>query len=137
MIANFETVGTCHDIQSMIFQGQPAKTFLLRTSANEFQVYALDKRISSDLYEGMHTKVIGERFHALGFSCIEAAHVDESGRICSHCGKHHYEGYFLDDAGQYACSEECAIALYDGDAEAFHEDCDFIGGIVYWTEWYD
>lgn len=41
-------------------------------------------------------------------------------RVCSHCGKHFHEGYFLGD--EYACGEECAIALYGGDREQFEED---------------
>lgn len=45
---------------------------------------------------------------------------DSNYRVCSHCGKHFHEGYFLGD--EYACSEECAVALYGGDREQFEAD---------------
>lgn len=45
---------------------------------------------------------------------------DSNYRVCSHCGKHFHEGYFLGD--EYACSEECAVALYGGDRELFEAD---------------
>ena len=45
---------------------------------------------------------------------------DSNYRVCSHCGKHFHEGYFL--GGEYACSEECAVALYGGDREQFEAD---------------
>ena len=41
-------------------------------------------------------------------------------RCCSHCGKPMKEGYYLAD--EYACSESCAIALYNGDKAQFEED---------------
>lgn len=52
----------------------------------------------------------------------ETANVSAEGdcRVCSHCGKHFHEGYFLGD--EYACSEECAVALYGGDRELFEAD---------------
>lgn len=34
-------------------------------------------------------------------------------RRCDHCGKPMKEGYYL--AGEYACSDECCLALYDGE----------------------
>lgn len=49
------------------------------------------------------------------------------------------EGYYID--GEYACTEECAIALYDGDKSAFEydleQDEEHNYGIVYYTEWPD
>lgn len=71
-----------------------------------------------------------------------AAYLDdeeESGRICSHCGKRFFEGYYLGD--EYACSEECAIALYDGDREQFEADLleedERCGSTeCYWSTWY-
>lgn len=41
-------------------------------------------------------------------------------RICSHCGARFHEGYFL--GNEYACSDECAVALYGGDREQFEAD---------------
>lgn len=50
---------------------------------------------------------------------VECADVSDY-RVCSHCGKHFHEGYYLGD--EYACSEECAVALYGGDREQFEAD---------------
>ena len=41
-------------------------------------------------------------------------------RICDNCGCFMDEGYLLDT--QYACSDKCAIALYDGNEEQLRED---------------
>lgn len=64
------------------------------------------------------------------------------GRYCSHCGAHMVEGYYVQEH-LYACSDECAIALYGGDECAFNESIvlDDNGDIAddsptYWTEWY-
>jgi len=59
-------------------------------------------------------------------------------RICTNCGDFMYEGYLLDY--QYACSDECAIALYDGDEAALREDIHRSvdlddGSDFFWTQW--
>ena len=58
-------------------------------------------------------------------------------RVCSHCGRFMYEGYLLD--WRYACSDECAIALYDGDEAQLREDIrasvEEDDGDFFWTEW--
>ena len=57
-------------------------------------------------------------------------------RRCDHCGKPMKEGYYL--AGEYACSDECCLALYDGDAQQMNDDlskADTDGGECYYTEW--
>lgn len=60
-------------------------------------------------------------------------------RKCDHCGKPMKEGYYL--GGEYACSEECAIALYNGDKAQFEDDLEqdelHNYGEVYYTEWED
>lgn len=64
---------------------------------------------------------------------------DECGyRICSHCGKRFHEGYYLGD--EYACSEECAVALYGGDRELFEADLEMEENEpdtteCYWSVW--
>ena len=72
---------------------------------------------------------------------ILATYVDRWGRYCDICGKHHVEGYFVGE-WEYACSEECAIALYDGDENAFRADLALLDddetaddAPTYWTEW--
>ena len=58
-------------------------------------------------------------------------------RVCSHCGRFMCEGYLLDCL--YACSDECAIALYDGDEKQLREDIRLSleedEGDYFWTEW--
>lgn len=61
---------------------------------------------------------------------------DENVRRCDHCGKPMKEGYYL--GGQYACSDECALALYHGDQAQMEEDLSHAeeeDGECYWTEW--
>lgn len=58
-------------------------------------------------------------------------------RVCDNCGQIICEGYIL-GGNEYACSDECAIDLYDGDEDAFRtdlEDADTDDGETYWTEW--
>ena len=58
-------------------------------------------------------------------------------RICTHCGRFMFKGYLLDC--DYACSDTCAIALYDGDEEQLREDIrasvEEDDGDYFWTEW--
>ena len=76
----------------------------------------------------------------MGNDTFTVAETDEEigYRICSHCGKKMEEGYYLN--GDYACSDECAIALYDGDEEELRrdleeEDLECGSTDCYWTEW--
>lgn len=71
---------------------------------------------------------------------MAAEYLDQSGRICSHCGKLHFEGYYVNE-NFYACSEECAIALC-GSEQEFRDSIwvDEDGELAedsptYWTEW--
>lgn len=46
------------------------------------------------------------------------------------------KGYYLD--GYYACSDECCLALYDGDKQLMQEDLSYAGesnSEYYYTEW--
>ena len=57
-------------------------------------------------------------------------------RRCDHCGKPMKEGYYL--GGEFACSDECCLALYNGDRKQMEEDLSHAeedGGDCYWTEW--
>lgn len=57
-------------------------------------------------------------------------------RRCDHCGKPMKEGYYL--AGEFACSDECCLALYNGDKAQMEEDlshADEIWSDIYYTEW--
>ena len=94
------------------------------------------------------SKAVKEEFLEL----VDERHLDLGIRVCSECGKFIIEGYYL--AGEYACSEECAIKnymhtsyshsengivdeetakeLFEKDLEYDEENC---VGEVYYTEW--
>lgn len=88
----------------------------------------------------------GERAHIYvsGYEVDEgvvvADFIDQWGRICSHCGKHHEEGYWIGEY-EYACSDECAIAIMGGKEqfdEAMNEyDDDANYNPICWVEWYN
>lgn len=86
----------------------------------------------------------GAHLYVSGFEIAEgvftAKHIDQWGRICSHCGKHHEEGFWIHEH-EYACSDECAIAILGG-KEAFDEamneyDDDANYNPICWVEWYN
>ena len=61
---------------------------------------------------------------------------EEDVRVCDHCGLPMIEGFYL--AGEYACDEECCLALYNGDKGQMEEDLSHAGeadGDCYYTEW--
>lgn len=58
-------------------------------------------------------------------------------RICTNCGCFMYEGYLL--GIEYACSDKCAIELYQGDESQLRKDIkesiEDDNGEFFWTEW--
>lgn len=54
-------------------------------------------------------------------------------RLCDHCGKFFEEGYIL--VTEYACSDECAVALYDGNEDALRADLAEEGDEIYYSDW--
>lgn len=54
-------------------------------------------------------------------------------RLCDHCGKFFEEGYIL--VTEYACSDECAVALYGGNEVALRADLDQEGDEIYYSDW--
>lgn len=106
-------------------------------SGKEWEVVASRWNVYENLVENGHCYASGVK--ALGG--IIADEVDRWGRYCDVCGKWHTEGYYVGEYN-YACSEECAVALYGGDWNAFKADlallddpetCDYAP--TYWTEW--
>lgn len=68
--------------------------------------------------------------------CKEQNLEEEEVRRCDHCGKPMKEGYYL--GGEYACSDECCLALYNGDEAQMKEDlshADEDDGECYYTDW--
>jgi hypothetical protein len=87
----------------------------------------------------------GGHYYISGFEVsngtILATTVERWGRVCDVCGQWHTEGYWVGEE-DYACSEECAIKLYDDDEEAFKADLALLDdpetidlACTYWTEW--
>lgn len=61
---------------------------------------------------------------------------DDHIRRCVQCGKPMKEGYYL--GGEYACSDDCALELYNGDEQQMQHDlrhADEDDGECYWTAW--
>ena len=61
---------------------------------------------------------------------------DDHIRRCVICGKPMKEGYYL--GGEYACSDDCALALYNGDEKQMYIDlhhADEDSGECYWIAW--
>ena len=57
-------------------------------------------------------------------------------RRCDACGKPMLQGYYL--AGEFACSDECCLMLYNGNSQAMSEDlkhADEDDADCYYTEW--
>ncbi len=103
-----------------------------------YQVYINDKDLSWDLEDG-------HKYNVMGFEVAEgiimAYYTDRWGRYCNVCDAWHIEGYFVGEH-EYACSEECALKLYNGDEEAFKSDLAMLDdpdladeAPTYWTYW--
>lgn len=57
-------------------------------------------------------------------------------RVCDNCGLPMSEGYYL--GGEYACDDECCLALYNGDKAQMEEDLSHVNedySDCYYTEW--
>ena len=96
---------------------------------------------------------IGEPYNLLVLGTIANIPIDEreellvddygieTVRVCDNCGKVIHEGYTL--AGEHACCDECAIALYvdkNGNIlpnaeELFNQDLEENDEECYWTAW--
>ncbi len=60
----------------------------------------------------------------------------ENLRTCDCCGTPMIGGYYL--GGEFACSERCAIDMYEGGEKKFREDLSHAeeeGCETYWTQW--
>lgn len=101
---------------------------------NVYDVCVDDDCADWDIENGRHYCASG----TLENGVVRATYVDRWGRYCGHCGKHHTEGYWIGEY-EYACSNECAIALMGG-KEAFDEamneyDDDANYNPICWVDW--
>jgi hypothetical protein len=102
----------------------------------EYNVLVSEDNLDWELTEGGHYYVSGE----FSLDVIVADYVDRWGRYCSHCGKHHEEGYWIGEH-EYACSDECAIAILGGKEQfdeamnEYEDDANY--NPICWVEWYN
>lgn len=98
----------------------------------EWQVAVSEKDVNTELEIGLHVFVQGTTT-ILCKNAVIATYVGEWGRICSHCGKHHEDGYYSENTGLYACSDECLHELYTEEEITEEREYDWL----FWTEWYN
>lgn len=110
----------------------------------------VNRKLADELYTA--SKEIKEEFLELVEELSPICYDDLGLRVCSECGKFMIEGYYL--AGEYACSDECAIKNYmhtssrrsknemvneETAKKLFEEDLEYdekyCVGDVYYTEW--
>lgn len=103
-----------------------------------YQVYVNKRDLDYDLEDDRRYRVVG---FEVSEGIIMAYYVDRWGRYCDNCGEWHIEGYWIGEC-EYACSEECAIKLYNGNEEAFRADLALLDddetandAPTYWTCW--
>ena len=105
-------------------------------AGNEYVILVHDSKVDADIECGKHLYARGNQL-CEGESghkpFIFANCVDRWGRYCSHCGQHHEEGYYSENTGIYACSDECLNAMYT--QEEIEEERAFEW--LFWTEWYN
>ena len=106
-------------------------------SGKEWQIVATRWDVFEDLQLFHHYRCTGVKT----LNGLTAEEVDRWGRYCDVCGKWHTEGYYVLEDG-YACDEACAVALYNGDWNAFRADLALLDdpeteeeAPTYWTEW--
>lgn len=135
--------GFCCDTATTLYEGNICESFRLsgERNGNDNVVIIVPKnaRVYEDIVNGNNLCVIGQMNDK---GAMIANIIEEWGRICTHCGKHITEGYYLENLGTYACSEECAIAQYDNNEQAFRDSIwlDDEGELAddsptFWTEW--
>lgn len=100
-------------------------------------VSVCDYECHCDVEIGRHYYTKGvDASESMGRPAIFADYVDQWGRYCDHCGRHHEEGYYDESMGVYICSDECLHELYTEDEiNALQADEDDL--VLYWTEWYN
>lgn len=129
-----EIYGKIHDVSFAQYEGRDCRVFWIdeRTTKGlkSYLVIVPDEDVLGwELYEGLTYLVRGEENQD---GDIIATFADTHSMWCKHCGVHHSEGYYNEDTGEYACSEVCLLALYDGDEDRMREDMD--NEVVCWMD---
>jgi hypothetical protein len=134
--------GEIEQVSTLHLTRRTFHSFILKTEGGNgiktYQVYINETDTEYYLEDG-------HRYNVMGFEVAEgvimAYYADRWGRYCDHCGAWHTRGYWVGEQ-EYACSEDCAIALYNGNEKAFREDLAMLeneetadDAVTYWTEW--
>ena len=138
-INSIELRGIATEVSTIYINRRTYHTFVLNCAERGvYRGYVRHEDTEYDVEDSGHYCACGME---VSEGVIMATSVDRWGRICDVCGKWHAEGYWVGESG-YACSEECAISLYNGDADAFHADLALLDdpetaddAVTYWTEW--
>ena len=121
-----EVYGVCLAISK-----QNEKQILLCDDNHKATEVAINHDWGIEVEEGTHYCAIGEEVEEQGRTILKADYFDQWGRYCSHCGKHHTEGYYSENTGLYACSDECLNELYT--EQEIEEEREYEW--LFWTEW--
>lgn len=128
-----EIWGICTDV---LKQDDVYRIYLKTDEGTIYQVSAHEMDVHWKIEVGRHYYAKGDdATETMKRPAIFADYVERWGRYCSHCGKHHEEGYYDEGAGLYACCDECLFALNKEDLEGLEEERE--DGVVFWTEWYN
>lgn len=139
MNTNIQLKGIASNVDTFKVNGRCYIAFTLTTESGEsHKVFVRYEDAEWDIDNAGHYYISG---FEVSNGTILATTVDRWGRVCDVCGKWHTEGYWVGES-DYACSEECAIKLYEGDEEAFKADLALLDdpetadiACTYWTEW--
>jgi hypothetical protein len=126
-----EIYGICTDIWH---QDDVKRIFLKDDDGLITQVSTHIDFICCNIEIGGHYYAKGEdATERMGRPALFADYVGDWGRICSHCGKHHEEGYYSENTCLYACCDECLDALYTEEEIEEEREAEWL----FWTEWYN
>ena len=139
MNTNIQLKGIASNVTTFKVNNRCYYEFTLATESGEsHKVFVRYEDAEWDIDNDGHYYISG---FEVSNGTILATTVDRWGRVCDVCGKWHTEGYWVGEE-DYACSEECAIKLYEGDEEAFKADLALLDdpetadiACTYWTEW--
>lgn len=138
-VKDIRLFGTASGVQGHEITRRYFESFTLTTEEGKtYEVLAKQDTIECDIEDD-------KRFYVRGIEVADgvvvAIEVEMWGRYCDVCGKWHVEGYWVGEC-DYACSEECAIALFNGDKEAFEAELALLDNdetaddcYTYWTAW--
>lgn len=131
MNKNVEVWGICTEF---LKQDDIYRIYLKDDKGTIFQISVSEYDVEAEIEVGTHYYAKGEdATEIMGQKAVFADFVDRWGRYCSHCGKHHEEGYYSENTFMYFCSEECLNAEYTEEEIQEERESEYL----FWTEWYN